>query len=192
MFSKPNGKRRRAAKRPERKKPQVKRRTRPLAGLVAGVIGGVVATWVLDSYQRGAAAATRQSEKAAGLDPALSRQAEEAHGEVAERVTRAISGTGLSSRRRRQAATYVHYTVGAIAGGVYGFSVEIVPMVKRGYGTGYASLLFLGGSELMVPWLHLGPAPPKTPPAVRARGLSGQMIYGATLETVRRILRWLF
>jgi hypothetical protein len=86
----------------------------------------------------------------------------------------------------------VHYAVGAIAGGVYGFSVEIVPMVKRGYGTGYASLLFLGGSELLVPWLHLGPAPQKTPPAVRARGLSGQMIYGATLETVRRLLRWLF
>jgi ferric-dicitrate binding protein FerR (iron transport regulator) len=200
MFSKTkDDKRKRAARKPERKKPKVRRRTRPVAGLVAGIIGGVVATWVLDNYQRGAAAATREGEKAAGLDPVLSRQQEEqqkghqrAHGEVAERVTRAISGTGLSSRQRRQAAPYVHYAVGAIAGGIYGFSVEIVPMVRTGYGTGYASLLFLGGQELLVPGLDLGPAPQKTPSAVQAGGLSAHMVYGATLETVRRLLRWLF
>jgi hypothetical protein len=201
MFSKrkDDKRKRTAARKPDRKKPKVRRRTRPLAGLVAGVIGGVVATWVLDSYQRGAAAATRQGESAAGLDPVLSQQQEEqqkgqerAHGEVAERLSKAISGTGLSSRQRRQAAPYVHYAVGAIAGGIYGFSVEIVPMVKRGYGTGYASLIFLGGSQLLVPWLDLGPAPQKTPPAVKAGGLSAHMVYGATLETVRRFLRWLF
>ena len=199
MFSKPNDKRRRAAKKPDRKKPRVRRRTRPIAGLVAGVIGGVVATWVLDNYQRGAAAATREGEKAAGLDPVLSQQQEEqqkgqerAHGEVAERVTKAISGTGLTSRQRRQAAPLVHYAVGAVAGGIYGFSVEIVPMVRRGYGTGYASLLFLGGSQLLVPWLNLGPAPQQTPPAVQAGGLSAHMVYGAALETVRRVLRWVF
>lgn len=196
MFSKPsNDKRKRAARKPVRNKPKVRRRTKPLAGLVAGVIGGVVATWVLDNYQRGAVAATRQGKKAARVNPVLSHQQEEqtrAHGEVAERISRAISGSGLTSRQRRLAAPYVHYGVGAIAGGIYGFSVEIVPMVKRGYGTGYASLLFLGGSRLLAPWVNLGPAPRETPPAVQAGGLSAHMIYGVTLETVRRFLRWLF
>jgi hypothetical protein len=200
MFSKAkDNKRKRAARKPDRRKPQVRRRTRPLAGLAAGVVGGLIATWVLDNYQRGAVAATRKGEKAAGLDPLLSKQhaeqqkgQERAHGEVAERVTRAISGSGLSSRQRRQAAPYVHYAVGAIAGGIYGFSVEIVPMVRTGYGTGYASLLFLGGPDLLLPWLNLGPAPQETPPAVQAGGLSAHMVYGAALETVRRMLRRLF
>lgn len=198
MFSKANSDRRkRAARKPN--KPKVKRRTRPMAGLAAGVIGGLVATWVLDNYQRGAVAATRGGEKAAALDPVVSeqqaeqqRRQERVHGEVAQRVTRAVSGKGLTSRQRRQAAPYVHYAVGAIAGGIYGFSVEIVPVVRTGYGTGYASLLFLGGPDLLVPWLKLGPAPREAPPAVQAGGLSAHMIYGATLETVRRMLRWLF
>jgi putative membrane protein len=198
MFCKANDpRRRRSAKRPDRKQPKVRRRTNPLAGLAAGLIGGVVATWILDNYQRGALEATRQAERAAGADPVVSKQQEaaiegqeRAHAEVAGHVAEAVAGTPLSSTQRRQAAPLVHYGVGALAGGVYGISAELIPMVRSGYGTGYASLLFLGGPQLLVPWFNLGPAPDQTPAAVQAGGLSAHLVYGVTLETVRRILRW--
>jgi hypothetical protein len=82
----------------------------------------------------------------------------------------------------------VRYAIGALAGGAYGFAVEILPVVRRGYGTGYSNLLFLGGSEAVLPWFNRGPRQ-KFQPA--SGGLSAPLVYGAVLETTRRILRWL-
>jgi hypothetical protein len=98
----------------------------------------------------------------------------------------------LQATRRREnttgAAPIVRYTIGALAGGAYGFAVEIFPVVRRGYGTGYSNLLFLGGSEAVLPWFNPGPRQ-KFQPA--PGGLSAPLVYGAVLETTRRILRWL-
>ena len=97
----------------------------------------------------------------------------------------------LESTRRRENTTtapIVRYAIGALAGGAYGFAVEILPVVRRGYGTGYSNLLFLGGSEAVLPWFNRGPRQ-KFQPA--SGGLSAPLVYGAVLETTRRILRWL-
>lgn len=192
MFGKSNDGRRKTMK----ARPRVRRRTRPLSGLIAGAIGGLAATWVLDQYQKGALAVTRQAEAAAGAGPVLSQQQEKvmeeqkrAHAEAAARVARA-TGRKLSGDQRRHAASAVHYAVGALAGAAYGISVELVPVVKSGYGTGYASLLFVGGPQVLLPWFRLEPPPGETPAAVQVGGLSGHMIYGVTLETARRVLRW--
>jgi hypothetical protein len=82
----------------------------------------------------------------------------------------------------------MHYAIGALAGGVYGLAVEIFPGVRRGYGTGYSNLLFLGGSNAALAWFPIGPRQ-KFAPMGRNTGLSAPLVYGATLETTRRILR---
>ena len=161
MFSKSNDARRKRAhdrrpeKHPDRKPTKTRKRheTKLLAGLAAGVIGGIVATWALDRYQEGALESTRRRENTSDTAP------------------------------------IVRYAIGAIAGGAYGFAVEILPVVRRGYGTGYSNLLFLGGSQAMLPWLNLGTRQKIAP--LKNGGLSAPIIYGATLETTRRILRWL-
>ena len=97
----------------------------------------------------------------------------------------------LEATRRRENTTTApigRYTIGALAGGAYGFAVEVLPIVRRGYGTGYSNLLFLGGSEAVLPWFNRGPRQ-KFQPA--SGGLSAPLVYGAVLETTRRILRWL-
>jgi hypothetical protein len=161
MFSKSNDARRKRAhdRSPDRKPTKTRKRheTKLLAGLAAGVIGGIVATWALDRYQEGAFEATRRRENTTGTAP------------------------------------IVRYAIGAVAGGAYGFAVEILPVVRRGYGTGYSNLLFLGGSEAVLPWFNSdrfnrGPRQ-KFQPA--PGGLSAPLVYGAVLETTRRILRWL-
>ena len=126
MFCKSNDARRKRAhaRRPEKhpdRKPTKKRKRREiklLGGLAAGVIGGIVATWVLDRYQEGALEATRRRENTTGTAP------------------------------------IVRYAIGAVAGGAYGLAVEFLPVVRRGYGTGYSNLLFLGGSEAALPWFN--------------------------------------
>ena len=147
---------RRRDKQPERRT-RNRREMKLLAGLAAGVIGGIVATWALDRYQEGALEATRRRENTTGTAP------------------------------------IVRYTIGALAGGAYGLAAEILPVVRRGYGTGYSNLLFLGGSEAVLPWFNRdwfnrGPRQ-KFQPA--SGGLSAPLVYGAVLETTRRILRWL-
>jgi hypothetical protein len=100
-------------------------------------------------------------------------------------------GAFEASRRRESTtgtAPIVRYAIGAVAGGAYGFAVEILPVVRRGYGTGYSNLLFLGGSEAVLPWFNSGPRQKFQP---TSGGLSAPLVYGAVLETTRRILRWL-
>jgi predicted lipid-binding transport protein (Tim44 family) len=190
---------RRSEKNPEKKPEKNSRKRREiklLGGLAAGIIGGIVATWVLDKYQQGALEATRAAENAVNAGPILSRRQEDrlreqqlAHAEAAERIAQSTFGKGLSRSQRRNAAPIVQYAIGALAGGAYGFAVEILPVVRRGYGTGYSNLLFLGGSQAMLPWLNLGTRQKIAP--LKNGGLSAPIIYGATLETTRRILRWM-
>ena len=186
----------RTEKQPE-KKSRKRREIKPLAGLAAGIIGGLVATWVLEKYQEGALQATRRVENAVDADPVLSRRQEDqlrgqhrAHAEAAERIAQSTFGKRLSRTQQRNAAPVVHYALGAIAGGAYGFAAEILPAVRRGYGTGYSNLLFLGGSQAMLPWLNLGTRQ-KIVPAPHSGGLSAAFLFGAVLETTRRVLRWL-
>ncbi len=184
-----DARRKRADRKPEEKRKR--REVKLIGGLAAGVVAGIVATWALDRYQEGSLEATRRAENERGGD--LTRQEDElqgqhqAHAEAAERIAQSTFGKRLSRTQRRSAAPIVHYAVGALTGGIYGLTAEVLPIVRRGYGTGYSNLLFLGGSEALLPWFNLGR--PKIPPA-RASGLSGPLVYGAVLETTRRVLRW--
>jgi hypothetical protein len=204
MFSKSNNadrkrardRRKKCPEQPEKKRKQ-RREIKLLGGLAAGVIGGIVATWVVDKYQEGALQSTRRAENAVDADPVLSRQQEDqlrsqqrAHVEAAERIAKSTFGKGLTRKQRLNAAPIVHYAVGALAGGAYGLTAELLPVVRRGYGTGYSNLLFVGGSEAVLPWFNFGTRQ-KIPRSVHANGLSAPLIYGVVLETTRRVLRWL-
>lgn len=171
------------------------RETKLLAGLAAGVIGGIVATWALDKYQQGAVAATRRAEAAVNAEPILSRQQEDqlreqqrSHGEAAHRIARSAVGKKLSRTQQRNAAVVVHYAAGALAGGVYGLIAEILPGVRRWYGMGYSKFIFLGASEPLLPWLGITP---RQTAQVTPAGLPAPLVFGAALETTRRFLRWL-
>jgi hypothetical protein len=176
------------------KKQKNRHETELLAGLAAGVVGGIVATWVLDKYQQGAVEATRRAEKAVKAEPVLSRQQEDqlreqqqAHAETAHRIAKSTVGKKLSRAQQHNADCVVHYAAGALAGGIYGLSAEILLAIRRWYGMGYAKAIFLGGSEPLLPWLGVGPRQAQVTPA----GLPAPLVFGAALETTRRFLRWL-
>jgi hypothetical protein len=200
MFRKSNdASRKRAQERhPEKKSPEKKSKKGSgihlFGGLAAGFVGGIVATWVLDKYQQGALEVTRRAEGALGAGPVLSSYQENqmlgqqrAHAETADRLAKSTLGKGLSRRQRRDAIPIVHYAVGALAGGAYGLAAELIPAVRAGYGTGYASLLFMGGSQSLLPGFGFGVLGSRA--ATQGDGLSGHIVYGATLEVTRRILR---
>jgi hypothetical protein len=193
MFSKSKNAGKQRDRQP-RKREKKRRESNILGGLAAGVLAGIVATWVLDKYQQGAIDATRRAEDAANAGRTLSRQQEDqlreqqrAHAQAAQRIAKSAVGRKLSSAQQRNAAAIMHYTAGALAGGAYGLAAEIMPAVRRGYGTGYANMVFLGGSQALLPWLGLSPRQNQVTPA----GLPAPLVFGAALETTRRLLRWL-
>lgn len=195
MFSKSKEHgRKKSHSQPERK-PTRHSETKLLAGFAAGVIGGIVATWALDKYQQGAVEATRRAEAAVNAEPTLSRQQEDqlreqhrGHAEAAHRIAKSTVGRKLSRTQQRNAAKIVHYAAGALAGGIYGLTGEILPGVRRWYGMGYSKFIFLGASEPLLPWLGLTP---RQTAQVTPAGLPAPLIFGAALETTRRFLRWL-
>jgi putative membrane protein len=79
----------------------------------------------------------------------------------------------------------VHYAFGALSGGLYGGLAEYSSTVTSGFGTGFGGALFSTTDLLAVPVLNLGPSPSDQP----ATPFAAHIIYGATTEFVRRILR---
>jgi putative membrane protein len=185
-----DARRKRAERKPEKKRKP--REIKLLGGLAAGVIGGLVATWALDCYQKGSLQAVGGGQNAEGATPIFSRRQgddmEEQRAYAAEHIAKSTFGKYLTRSQRRRAAPLVHYAVGALTGGIYGLTAEVLPIVRRGYGTGYSNLLFLSGSEAVLPWFNLRRSKSRSS---RSGGLSGPLVYGAALETTRRVVRWI-
>jgi putative membrane protein len=181
--------------RQQEKRPKRGREVKLLGGLAAGIVAGLVATWVLDKYQQGAVQATRRVEDATNAEPVFSRQQEDqlreqqrGHAEAAQRIAKSTMGRKLSRAQQQTAAPIVHYAAGALAGGIYGLTAEILPGVRRWYGMGYSKVVFLGASEPLLPWLGLTP---RHNAQVTPAGLPAPLVFGAALETTRRVLRWM-
>jgi putative membrane protein len=80
----------------------------------------------------------------------------------------------------------VHYAFGALTGGVYGGLAEYSSKVTSGFGTSFGGVLFSTADLLAVPALNLAP-----PTSALATPFAAHIVYGATTEFVRRILRGL-
>ncbi len=174
-------------------------KARPLAGLAAGLLGGAVATFVLDLFQQASIKTTQKAEWALNARPRFSEQQKAqlrgyayAHAESATRLSNVLTGKDLTREQKDQAIPYMHYLFGALAGAAYGLTAEYLPAATSGFGTTFGSLLFLGAAETALPLLELAPSPRRVPPAMHVGGLAAHAVYGAALEGVRRLTRHLF
>lgn len=179
-------------------------------GAVAGLAGGLAGSWAMNqvhslmsagseesspernrpkpgtgSRENGPAATEQQGKRATdsntGQEPATTQ--------VAEAVSRTVAQRELTSSEKSVAGPAVHYGYGAAVGGLYGGLVETVPLVGAGFGTAYGTALWLVGDEIAVPALGLGKPPTETEPSEHAKALAAHLIYGLTLEAVRRLVR---
>jgi hypothetical protein len=97
----------------------------------------------------------------------------------------ATTGDHLSRAEKENAGPIVHYAFGALSGGFYGGLAEYSSTVTSGFGTSFGGTLFSTTSLLAVPTLNLGPSPSDQP----ASPFAAPILYGATTEFVRRVLR---
>ena len=154
-------------------------------GLVAGVLGGVAASYVMEQFQ----AVWTKAEEETGGSGSSGGEDDPATVKAADRVAMAVTGHPVPSAQRETAGEAVHYATGAGVGGVYGAFAEIAPVLTFGFGAAYGTAVAIGLDDTLVPKLGLAKGPKETPPSIHAYGLASHLVYGLTLEGVRRLVR---
>ncbi len=168
-------------------------------GALAGLLGGLAASFVMNRFQA-AISKAKEQEKAEGQPPesasshGAQQQKRQHTGEepATVRVAAAIAETvdrEMRPEQREPAGNLVHYLFGTISGGVYGALAEQVPTARAGLGTLFGSVLWLVSDEIAVPALGLSRGPTAYPARVHATALASHLVYGTTTELVRRAVR---
>ena len=168
------------------------RRKHLVRGVLAGVAGGLAASWVMNEFS------TLFGEKISKAVESPEQQrliAEQSDGEdatmkaadkVVETVTR---GRHLTHEQREVGGPIVHYSFGALMGGVYGAMAEYGEWPRAGFGTTFGGVLFATADLLGVPAAKLGPWATEQPPGALLTPLTAHLVYGATTELVRGLVR---
>lgn len=153
-------------------------------GAVSGAIAGLVASWTMNQFQAGMKKIqTQQSGEAReGED-------EDATMKAANLASEEILHRELSREEKKKAAPYIHYGFGTLMGTLYGIMAEEFPATTSGFGTAYATGVFLAGDEGAVSALGLGAKPNEVPLSTHAKALASHLVYGVSTESVRRGVR---
>jgi putative membrane protein len=172
-------------------------------GLVAGLVGGLFASWMMNQYESAAQKISQSWEENNPRRSSKQQQESQFHGgrdesqsqdedstmKMAELLSGKVLHRQLSEDEKKKAGPMVHYAYGALAAGLYGLAAEVVPAVTKGEGTLYATALFVGGDEIAVPALGLAKSPLDYPLSSHANALAAHLVYGVTTELGRRAVR---
>lgn len=164
----------------------------PVRGVVAGIAGGLVAAWTMNVWSEGPGAALNKQLETPEEQKQVSEQSdgEDATMKAADAIAaKAQGGQHLTHEQRATGGPIVHYAFAALVGGLYGGLAEYSTLVRAGFGTTYGTALFVGGDLVAVPALHLSRPLSAYPPASYASPLTSHLVYGATTELVRRLVR---
>ena len=181
-------------------------------GLIAGLAGGLVASWTMNQFQ---AAWTRVAEgfekphgaqsmqPSEGSNPnempdssnALSESKAEkedqddATVETAKVISRNVLGHEITESEKKPAGAAVHYAFGTLTGGLYGAMAEVTPQVTAGVGLPFGAVFWVVADEVAVPVLGLAKRPTEYPVSTHVYALASHLVYGVTAELSRRAVR---
>ena len=165
-------------------------------GLVAGVVSGLLGTVMMTEFQNAwskASKALKDSDASKNKQSELEKKSEQekedgtmkAIGKIAE-----LAGHPLSHEQKEKFGPVVHYSFGALQGGLYGGMREmtgssdvILPALLFG------SVLFAAADEIAVPALGLSGKPSEYPLSSHLYGLASNLVYGLSTEMFRRGFR---
>ena len=159
-------------------------------GLVAGVFGGVVASWAMDrfqywwlSFERGDERQLQQTQSDEG------NQEDPATVKTASAISEGVFGHSLTVKEKEIAGPIVHYAVGTTAGAVYGVAAECEPNVTTLAGIPFGAAFWMVVDEGALPLLGLTKGPTAYPISTHAYALASHLVFGLTAEVVRSAVR---
>ena len=168
-------------------------------GLVAGLAGGLLASWTMNQFQAAWTRIQEGTEKPHGAQSMQPSEGSNGNQDTAEqddatvKVANAIStevlGHELQQSEKRPAGAAVHYAFGTVSGGMYGALAEVAPQVTTGAGIPFGAAFWLLADEISVPLLGFSKGPTEYPVSTHAYALASHLVYGATAELSRRAIR---
>jgi len=102
-------------------------------------------------------------------------------------VYQAITGGEPTREGKVWLGRAAHYGFGLATGVGYALLSSRAPSLRRGFGTTYGTLVWAIADEGAVPVLGLSKGPREVPLGVHADALGAHLVYGATLEGIRRL-----
>jgi len=167
----------------------VRKRRSMAKGFLGGMIAGLGASWTMNQFWAVKAKLQQQNQPADEHNQEQQREADNPTVKVAQAIARPLLGRELTTDEKPSAGSVVHYAFGALMGGLFGLICEAMPAAHAGFGTLYATALWLGANEAMVPALKLSKPPREYPLEQHLSGLGAHLVYGVTAEAARRGLR---
>jgi putative membrane protein len=158
---------------------------RILRGTLSGMAGGLVAAWTMNQFQALLASAT-QGEQDKGDK---TEEEDDATQKAAAAIAEPILERPLTKQEKATAGPAVHYTFAVLMGALYGAIAEASPAVGMGRGLPFGTALWLAADEAAVPALGLAPTPRDTPVSTHASAFAAHLVYGLTMDLVRRGMR---
>lgn len=175
-------------------------------GLIAGLVGGLAAAWVMNQFQSLVGKASEGAGKPHGAQsvqggPPLHGAAaalqkvglEDADDNAAERSANIIAAKvfdqRLSEKEKHAGGAVAHYLFGAATGAIYGAASELLPQTTVGAGVPFGAAVWLFADEMVVPALGLSKASHQYGLSTHATALASHIVYGVTTEMFRRVLR---
>ena len=174
--------------------------TSVLKGLVAGLAGGLIASWTMNQFQAAWTRMAEGSEKPHGAqsmqptqgsqgDDEDTKEQDDATVETAKVISKNVFGHELQESEKKPAGAAVHYAFGTVTGGFYGALAEVLPQVTMAAGLPFGAAFWLIADEITVPALGLSKGPTEYPISTHAYALASHLVYGMTAELSRRALR---
>jgi putative membrane protein len=157
-----------------------------LKGMVAGVAGGLLASFLMGQFQ---AAWSATSQALSSTKRRGGRKPDPATVKAANAVAEKVSGRKIPADYKPIAGEAVHYGMGAGSAAVYGALAEVAPVVTIGEGTGFGTGVWLLADEVAVPAAGLSKSPKEIPLTTHVYALASHLVYGWITETVRRAVR---
>ena len=172
-----------------------------LKGFVAGLAGGLLASWTMNQFQAAWTRIAENSEKSHGaqsMQPSDGSKGDHAQDvneqddatvETAKVISREVFGHELQESEKEPAGAAVHYAFGTATGGLYGALAEVSPQVTAGAGLPFGAAFWLLADEISVPMLGLSKGPTAYPVSTHVYAFASHLVYGVTAELSRRALR---
>lgn len=169
-------------------------------GIVAGLAGGLVASWTMNQFQAAWTRIQEGSEKPHGAQSMQPSEGSQGQGDdakeqddatvkVAKVISERVLGHELQESEKKPAGAAVHYAFGTVTGGLYGALAEVTPQVTSAAGIPFGAAFWLLADEISVPALGLSKGPAEYPVSTHVYALASHLVYGATAELSRRAIR---
>lgn len=170
-----------------------------LKGLAAGVVGGLVASFVMNKFQAAWSAVSEsmansdgENDKGKSDEGKKSGQREEPEPttvKAAEAISKDVFDHDLTKSEKKYAGPAVHYATGAGSAAIYGAAAELFPKITRGAGLPFGVAVWLIVDEGAVPALGLSKSPLEYPASTHVFALASHLVFGLSTEMVRRAAR---